>query len=174
MFFIILLLILIPSKNQSQNQSAQKPQFTVLVMPFERMINYPYKSDLIRESLITGFYQKGFIPIEDDSLWSLILDKDYEFTNLSQEQADSLAQITGVDLVAYGNLNDFSTVRLGTISTNTYKIRPAMFKIYDYKKKSVVLYERLELYSQWGLFTTKLSVFDIGEKIASMLKNRGY
>jgi ATP-dependent protease Clp ATPase subunit len=104
----------------------------------------------------------------------MVLERDYEFTNLSTNQADTIAIISGADLVMFGFLNDFSTTRSGTLSTTTKHTRPVLIKVYDRKKNALVLYERLTLEANWGLLNNRLTLNQIGTKIAQLLKNQGY
>jgi hypothetical protein len=167
-FFFLLFLTAVSSQENSLQKS------TVLVMPFDRYISYPFHNDLLRESLITGLLEKNFNPVLDHQSWEMVLERDYEFTNLSTNQADTIAIISGADLVMFGFLNDFSTTRSGTLSTTTKHTRPVLIKVYDRKKNALVLYERLTLEANWGLLNNRLTLNQIGTKIAQLLKNQGY
>lgn len=168
-FFLLVIFI-----NLNFSQEATTPKSTVLVMPFDQYINYPFYNDMLRESLITGLLEKNFNPVLDPESWEIVLEKDYEFTNLSTIQADTIALISGADLVIFGFNSDFSTTRSGTLSTTTKHTRPVLIKVYDRKKRSLVLYERITLEANWGLLNNKLTLNQIGTKIAQQLKNQGY
>lgn len=171
-FILFFLLVIFISITFSQENTT--PKSTVLVMPFDKYISYPFFNDMLRESLITGLLEKNFDPVLDPHSWEVVLEKDYEFTNLSINQADTISLISGADLVIFGFISDFSTTRNGTLNTSTTHTRPVLIKVYDRKKSSLVLHERITLEANWGLLNNRLTLDQIGTKIAQQLKKQGY
>lgn len=143
-------------------------------MPFYNEEHYPYKTDDIREALMNGFYRRGFKVLADDSSWSKVFDFDYSFYNLSSDMADSIATYVGADLIVFGYVNTSVKYRPGGFYTDQFTPNPVLVKIYDPKKKTIVLFERTDLVERWGMFETDLELSDFGFKIATEISQLGY
>ncbi len=173
---LLFLLLLISSSNYfSQTESSSdKKIYSVIVMPFVSMERYPYSTDLVREGLMLGFYQRGFYVVMNDSIWAHVLELDMPFYNINDAMADSISKTIGVDLVVFGNIKDGTTMREGGLYANRPVSRPILIKIFDAKKKKIILHERTDFIEYWGLFTKQNDIFDFGIKIATKLSSMGY
>ncbi len=179
--FSILILLLFVSlfcnsyaQTSSQEKRTEKKPTSVIVMPFFVNERYPYVSDEIRQYLMWGFFQRDFYVISDDSSWSKVLSFNYQLSNLSTEMADSISATVEADLIIYGTVNSTVKYRPGGIYTNPYVPNPILIKAYDRKKKSVVLFERMDFVERWGLFVNNISLLDFGFRIATKLSWLGY
>lgn len=158
-------------------EKSKRKKTSVIVMPFYINYNinfYPFWTDQIREALIIGLYRRGFDVVEDDSSWSNVFKFDYQLANLSTEMADSISTSLGVDLIVFGWLSNSAKVRNGGFYSFLYSPNPILIKVFDSKKKSIILYERLDFVQRWGLFETNLSIYDFGFKIATKISDLGY
>jgi hypothetical protein len=158
-----------------QTESSKKIPTSIIVMPFEPEEHYPFNIDEIRFSLTNGFIRRGFIVINDEMSWSKILDYNERLYNINDETADSVSSLVGADLIVYGNIN-FRSAKSRSIGlySSYYSPTPILIKIYDRKKKSLVLYERMEFLQREGVSTTNLTINDIADKIAIMITQLGY
>ncbi|MEG8947649.1 hypothetical protein [Rosettibacter firmus] len=158
--------------SQSDLQPAKAS--TVLIMPFIQNEKYPYASDEIRFSLITGFLQKGYHVIEDDSTWSKLLKLNYNLANISTEIADTISNYVNSDLIVFGNAENIINLRESSPSNRQLIYKPVLIKVFDTRSKSIIYYERLNLVEYWGLFKNITQLSELGLRIATTLRNRGY
>lgn len=170
----LLILCLITTVSIFAQSNSTNTKHSVIIMPFDDYQEYPYNLDIVRESLVIGFLQKGFNVITNDSIWGIILDRDLRMTNLSFSNVEEIASDINVDLIIFGTTNNYSSLR--TVGLNSYQQidKPILIKIYDTKKKDLVVYERIPLSSRWGLFEQNYSFINFGSAIADKLKNMGY
>lgn len=170
-FLFILFLIafdIFPQKSDG------KKSYSVVIMPFDDYQEYPYNLDYIRQSLIIGFQQKGFNVIDQDSVWEIILDRDLRMTNLSTSDVEKISDDINVDLIVYGRSSNYSTFRQEGVYTGKIIDKPILVRVYDHKKREIVLFERLVLNSRWGLFDQPITFENFGSSIAEKLKSMGY
>lgn len=169
------LLMIVPSYCHAQEPIQKKINpVTVLVMPYDRYERYPYNMDLIREFLQLALREKGFTIVEDEGSWESILEKDYPLYNLSQEQAETIINDVDADLIVYGYADNWNSSRMNGIYNERKVARPILIKVYDKKKQSIVLHERIDFYEYWGLFVKQHDLSSFGIQIAYKLKQIGY
>lgn len=147
---------------------------SVVIMPFDDFQEYPYNLDQIRQSLEIGFMQKGFYVVNSDSVWKIILNRDLRLTNLTTSDVENIAKDINVDLIVFGRATDYSTLRQTGVFTAKVVIKPILIKVYDTKKKEIILFERLTLNQNWGLFDQSITFENFGSTIAQKIKNMGY
>ncbi len=138
---IILLINLILFQQITFNQelkSLVKKANSVLIMPFIENEKYPYASDEIRFSLITGFLQKGYKVIEDDSIWNILTNMDYNLSNISTQIADSISKYVNVDLIIFGHIDEVINRRETGFIKNRIVYKPVLIKIFDTRIKSII------------------------------------
>jgi len=148
--------------------------YTVAVMPFYEMEQYPYVMDQVRESLIFELTTKKYNVIVDDSTWAIILDMDYPLYFLNDEQAKGISQEIDADLILFGNLQDYSTARPAGISKNKSVVKPILVKIYDKNKDAIILHERMNFNQEWGLNSRRFTLNDFANNIVNRMKSMGY
>lgn len=174
-WFVLLLFFLYPAqKTFPQKIEPQKKVASVIIMPFDYQLRYPFSTDELREALIIGFQRRGFKIILDETSWSKVFDFNYELTNLSNKMADSIAAATNADLIVFGKVNNSVKNRLPGLYTTQETPNPILFKVFDTNKKILVLFERLNFIERWGLFENNLSFYDLGFSIATKISNLGY
>ncbi|MCX7876569.1 MAG: hypothetical protein N2321_10445 [Melioribacteraceae bacterium] len=157
------------------SQEKDKPKISsVVIMPFDDYQEYPYNLDYIHQSLTIGFLQKGFEVVTQDSTWEIILDRDLRLTNLNTSDVEKIAKDINVDLIVFGRTSNYSTYRQNGFFSIKPDIKPILIRIYDTKKKEIILFERLTLNKTWGLFTQSISYENFGATIAQQIKNMGY
>lgn len=147
---------------------------SVVIMPFDDYQEYPYNLDYIRQSLEIGFLQKGFNVVTSDSVWEIILDRDLRLTNLNTSDVEDISNDINVDLIVFGKVNDYSTLRQTGINSIKVVNKPILIKVFDTKKREIILFERLTLNQTWGLFDQSISYENFGVTIAQRIKNMGY
>ncbi|MDF1612778.1 MAG: hypothetical protein AB1695_07815 [Stygiobacter sp.] len=156
-------------------QEKEKPIIhSVVIMPFDDYQEYPYNLDYIRQSLEIGFLQKGFNVVTSDSVWEIILDRDLRLTNLNTSDVEEIANDIKVDLIVFGKATDYATYRQSGIYSMKIVNKPILIKVFDVKKKEIILFERLTLNQNWGLFDQSISYENFGSTIAQQIKNMGY
>ncbi len=158
---------------QSTNSSEKIPK-TVLVMPFVPNEQYPYLMDEFRESIMNAFITKKFVIVTNDSIWSELLDLDYDLSDISMDQAETIAEKTNVDLIIYGDLTQIFNYRNRTFSSASIVYKPMLIKVYDAKKKSLVIYERANVNERWGLNSYSKDIYDLAINVARKLNDLGY
>lgn len=175
-YSIICLIFLIIQLSNFYSQSDLHPQKAnnVLIMPFIQNEKYPYASDEVRFSLITGFLQKGYNVIEDDSTWGELLKLNFNLSNISTEIADTISHYINSDLIVFGNAENIINLRESSPSKRRMIYKPVLIKIFDTRSKSIIYYERLNLIEYWGLFKNITQISELGLRIATTLRNRGY
>lgn len=173
-FFVLLLFTPILIISQSDNQQKIIRANSVLILPFIENEKYPYASDEVRFSLVTGFLQKGYNVIENDTIWNELINLDYNLWNISSEIADSISKYVNTDLIVYGKIDEVINTRETGLSRNRIVYKPILVKIYDTRKKSIIFFERINMIEYWGMFENVTSISDLGLKIATELRNRGY
>ena len=171
---LIVLMTINTNYSQPDNPNTNKKTYTVLVMPFYDYEHYPYLNDQIRESFINGFTAKGFVVVTNDDIWSEILDFDYNLANISTDMADSIAQKTSADLIVFGNMTPFSNTRNTGFNTPIYIYKPVLIKVYDANKKSLVIFDRANVYDHWGRSLSVRSLYDMAVNVATRLNTMGY
>jgi|GEM_PF-2216865 len=174
LLFILLFCIPILIISQTGQQQKINRANNVLILPFIENEKYPYASDEIRFSLITGFLQKGYNVIEDDTVWYELINTDFNLWNISTEIADSISKYVKTDLIVYGKIDEVINTRETGLSNKRLVYKPILIKIYDTRKKSIIFFERINLIEYWGMFENVTSISEIGLKIATTLRNRGY
>lgn len=172
-FFAFLFIYAIVFYQENSSQKVLKAN-SVLIMPFIENEKYPYASDEIRYSLITGFLQKGYKVIEDDSVWAELINMDYNLSNISTEIADTISKYVNADLIIFGRINENVFTRETSLSHNRIVYKPVLIKVFDTRSKSLIFFERINLIEYWGMFENITEVHEIGLKIATTLRNRGY
>lgn len=176
--YLLLFILIAVNSNYSQTDkpNSEEKVFSVLVMPFQYNQHYPYYMDQIRESLINGFRTKGFNVVTNDTLWSLILEEedDYDLSNISMEKAEEIASYTGTDLVVFGNIFPIARTESVGLPSSTQYYKPLLIKVYDSSQKSLVIFERANIYEHWGLNAKVNSIYEIAVDIARDLVTMGY
>ena len=170
LFMLILFLTLSSLTFSQENSTSSQKQLKIIVMPFVEMEYYPYRIDLIREAFQLGFLQEGYNLIEDDLIWSKILEKEYNLANLSNDMVDTLSTLIDVDFIVYGRVTNFSNVRSNGLYTYQNVYKPILFKVYDTKNKTITLHERINFNENWGLFGKTNSLNEIGVIMARKLR----
>ncbi len=173
LFFLLLCINILVIPQTGEQQKIIRAN-KVLILPFIENEKYPYASDEIRFSLITGFLQKGYNVIEDDTIWYELINADFNLWNISTEIADSIAKHVKTDLIVYGKIDEVINTRETGLSSKKLVYKPILIKIYDTRKKSIIFFERINLIEYWGMFENITEVHEIGLKIATTLRNRGY
>ncbi|KAF0151335.1 MAG: hypothetical protein FD143_2003 [Ignavibacteria bacterium] len=173
-FLLLALLVISAASLLAQTNKEEKKNVRVVVMPYDRFERFPYRFDLIRESLQLGLMEKGFTVVNDDTTWSIILEKDYALYNLSQLQADTIINIVNADLIVFGNADNFQNNRLTGLYSEKKISRPILVKVFDKRKHAIVLHERIDFIQHWGLNVKELSFRDFGIQTAYKLKQLGY
>lgn len=171
---IFLLTLFVLTINLFSQENKKKIPSSVVIMPFDDLQEYPYNLDYIRQSLIIGFQQKGFNVIEQDSIWQIILDRDLRMTNLNTSDVEKISNDINVDLIVYGRASNYSTFRQEGFYTAKVVDKPILVRVFDTKKKEIVVFERLVLNSRWGLFDQTITFENFGSTIAEKLKSMGY
>ena len=166
----IVLFLIISSILEAQTSKV----YSIVVMPFYEMEQYPYVMDQIRESLMFELTTKKYNVIEDDSTWAVILEMDYPLYFLNDEMAKSISQEIDVDLIVFGNYQNYSTSRLGGISQNKSVVKPILVKIYDKNKDAIILHERINFNQEWGLNSRRFTLSDFANSIVNKMKSLGY
>ena len=162
--------------SQTDQPDSRRRNYSVVIMPFYNNEHYPYPTDEIRESFINGFRVNGFNVLSDDSTWSKILDKeeDYNLYNISTDKAEEIAKLVGADLIVFGYATPVNFIRNpGTYSQKMID-KPVLIKVYDVSKKSVIIYNRSNIYKYNGLVITVDGAYDVAINIARELINMGY
>ncbi len=160
---------LLAINNAQQNTSTPKIR-SVVIMPFLDDQNYPYNMDVIRESFIRAFYQKGFAVVMDDSTWSIILDQDFNPSKLLKEDALLISENITVDLIVFGAISINQSKQRGDFNTPN----PISVSILDTSKKELIIKERMEPRERWGLMWRYFSFDDMALKVVNQLVAMGY
>lgn len=165
---IIILLSFIQVYSQSTVEKAK----TVLILPFyERQFNV---STELYHSLKTGFMRENYLVLTNDTVWKKLDSLGISFSDIDSEIADSIKKIIDCDLIVYGRIDEDIKPRSSSFHDRNVSYKPFIIKVYDTRSKSLVLYERVELISRWGLFSDNTEIHDIGYKTALKLRARGY
>ncbi|MEW6653717.1 MAG: hypothetical protein AB1394_09645 [Bacteroidota bacterium] len=174
LFLLITLLFFTAFSSAAQTTKEEKQPVNVVVMPYDRFERFPYRFDLIRESLQLGLMEKGFNVVNDDTTWSIILEKDYALYDLSQMQADTIINNVNADLIVFGHADNFHNSRTSGMYTGRKVSRPILVKVFDKKKNDIILHFRVDFVQHWGLNVKELNFRDFGVEIAYKLKQLGY
>lgn len=174
LLLIFFLFVGLYTQTASQQNKTEKKPTSVIVMPFFVEERYPYAIDEIQLYLMWGFFRRHFDVISDDSSWYKVLSFNYQLSNLSTDMADSVATIVKADLIIYGTVNSSTKYRPSGLYVNPYIPNPVLIKAYDRKKKSIVLFERMDFVERWGLYVNNISLLDFGFRIATRLSELGY
>lgn len=154
----------------AQIDTSKTKMLSVVIMPFLDDQNYPYNMDLIRESFIRAFYQKGFSVVLDDSTWSIILEQNVNPAKFLKDDALLLSESINVDLIVYGQINFYQSKQRGEYNTpNQISV-----SIFDTRKKELVIKERMEPRERWGLIWRYFSLDDMALKVVNQLMTMGY
>jgi hypothetical protein len=177
-YFYLLLFILTSVDSfysQTDKPAEQEKIYTVLIMPFIENEYYPFSMDQIRESFIYGFRSQGFKVVTNDSVWLKILEEyDNYLVNISTDMAEKIAEDNKVDLIVYGNAVPYSNVRNTGFYLRKIIYKPVLIKVYDANKKSLVLYDRSNLYDYSGLRVKVNDIYDIAVEVVRKLIAMGY
>jgi hypothetical protein len=160
---------LLAVNNAQENRSTPKI-LSVVIMPFLDDQNYPYNMDVIRESFIRAFYQKGFAVVMDDSTWSIILDQDFNPSKLLKEDALLISENITVDLIVFGAISINQSKQRGDF----YTPNPISVSILDTRKKELIIKERMEPRERWGLMWKYFSFDDMALRVVNQLVAMGY
>ncbi len=173
-FMVILFLTSFNLTFCQTSKSSEKISKTVLVMPFIQNEQYPYLMDEYRESIMNAFITKDFVVVTNDSIWSDLLDMNYDLSDISLDQAENIAEKTDVDLIIYGDITQIFNYRNRTFSSVSVVYKPILIKVYDAKKKSLVIYERVNINERWGLNSSSKDIYDLALNVARKLNDLGY
>ncbi|NMB81953.1 MAG: hypothetical protein GYA14_09055 [Ignavibacteria bacterium] len=154
----------------AQPDTSKTKILSVVVMPFLDDQNYPYNLDMIRESFVRAFYQKGFAVVMDDSTWSIILDQDVNPTKFLKDDALTLSENISVDLIVFGQISINQSKQRGDFNTPN----PVSVSIFDTRKKELVVKERMEPRERWGLMWRYFSFDDMALRVVNQLIAMGY
>lgn len=170
---LFFLLLISASFNLAQDNSNLRLT-SVVIMPFDDLQEYPYNLDQVYQSLLIGFTQKGFNVVVQDSVWEIILDRDLRLTNLTTYDIEKISNDINVDLIVFGRADNYSTFRQSGFYSSKMVNKPILIRVFDTKKKEIILFERLTLNSSWGLFNQNITFENFGSTIAQQIKNMGY
>ncbi len=164
------------STGESTGKPGELVTKRVAIMPFENLAAYPYGGDRLRDAFIRAFLSRNVEIEERQDKWEKILKLDFSLWNINPDQAKEIAKLLDVDFVVYGrsDLNQLFPKRMIGYYTEREVIKPVEVKVYEASDSSVVLQERKDLYSSWGLVTTIKSIDQLATDIVQTLVDRGY
>ncbi len=164
------------SANETTDKTVTSTTKRVAIMPFENLAAYPYGGDRVRDAFIRAFLSRNVEIEERQDKWEKILKLDFSLWNINPDQAKEIAKLLDVDFVVYGrsDLNQLFPKRMIGYYTEREVIKPVEVKVYEASDSSVVLQERKDLYSSWGLVTTIKSIDQLATDIVQTLVDRGY
>ncbi|MEW6507834.1 MAG: hypothetical protein AB1432_08840 [Bacteroidota bacterium] len=154
----------------TQSDTSNTRILSVVVMPFLEDQNYPYNLDMIRESFVRAFYQKGYTVVMDDSTWSIILDRDVNPAKFMKEDAITLSETINVDLIVFGQISINQSKQRGSFITPN----PISVSIYDTNKKELIIKERMDPVERWGLMWRNFSFDEMALRVVNRLAAMGY
>ena len=126
------------------------------VMPFVENHNYQYNYDTVQEALLVALRRKGYyVEYSIASMDSITQKLDLNLTNLNDKQAKEIADNLGIHIIIYGHVefgNDFIYTRpYGFLDFNNIS-RHIIIKALDAHSNKVILRERLNSRTDWGLY----------------------
>ncbi len=154
---------------------SQKKEYSVIVLPFLENERYPYVIDTFRESVMNAFLSKGYNVIKDDSVWADILSLDFDLANSTNEQVRLIADKIDVDLIIAGKVESVHQNKIDDSPySNTVDMKPVALKVFDARKKSLLIHQREADLIKWGLNAQPNSIYNVAEKTIEKLIMIGY
>jgi len=150
---------------------------TFAIMPFEDYETYPYTTDRVREALIFALMEKGYQMGIDQDNWKKLEELDFQLINMNSTQAAKVAKLLETDMIIFGH-SDFrsglpSRRQQGLYSQKVIE-KPVVIKVYDVSSEEIILRERLQTRSDWGLNHSTKEIRDLVREFVHKLQAMGY
>lgn len=166
---VLILMLLLSNQFFFQGTTDAPEKKTVVVMPFDYGLRFPFLGDDVRQSLINGFLKKDFKVINDENTWNSIMNLGYELVDMKNDVVDSLAAKLDVDLIAFG-LTQKEVVRAPGAGGESEQPTQILIKVYDCNKQKIIYRDRIKLKTQWGIMNQNLPLTEFGNKVADIIR----